>query len=224
MDFYQKYELLDVLKDEGVQVFNARELATGRRITVFLFVGEQARLHAGLLEQLRASQRSGRPGLLEVGDNQGTPYAATEMLGGLADLKRMAVVAPAPPATRAGKPDAFTRVGVWHIAAPTPSRAPEATPVTPLPPAAAMPPAQPAPGEFTRMFQAAPPRPIGETAPPAAPPAPPAQSAPGEFTRLFQASPPPLPMGEAAPPAARPPAPLAQPAPGEFTRFFQSPL
>ena len=93
MDFYQKYELLDLLKDEGVQVFNARELATGRRITLFLFVGEQARLHAGLLEQLRASQRPGRPGLLEVGDNQGTPYAATEPLGGLADLKRMAVAA-----------------------------------------------------------------------------------------------------------------------------------
>src|ERR1035438_9482398 len=220
MDFYQKYELLDLLKDEGVKVFNARELATGRRITVFLFVGEQARLHAGLLEQLRASQRSGQPGLLEVGDNQGTPYAATEMLGGLADLKRMAGVAPAPPAPRAEKPDAFTRVGVWHIAAPTPSRAPEAMPVTPLPPAATTPPAQPAPGEFTQMFQAAPPQPIGEAAPPPAPPAPPAQPAPGEFTRLFQASPPPSPIGEAAPPPT-PPAPPTQSAPGEFTRLFQ---
>jgi len=85
MDFYQKYELLDLLKDEGVKVFNARETATGRRITMFLFVGEQARLHADLLEQLRASQRPGAD-LLEVGDSQGTPFVATEPLDGLRTL------------------------------------------------------------------------------------------------------------------------------------------
>src|ERR1035437_3949372 len=189
MDFYQKYELLDLLKDEGVKVFNAREIVTGRPVTVFLFVGEQAGLHADLLEQLRASQR---PGLLKVGENQGTPCVATEPLGGLADLKRKVAVPQPPPATpmAARPPDAFTRVGVWHIPAPTPSGARGATPVTPLPPAATAPPAQPAPGEFTRMFQApAPPQPIGEAAPPpppthAPPPAtaaPPVQSAPGEF-------------------------------------------
>src|ERR1035441_5626831 len=211
MDFYQKYELLDLLKDEGVKVFNARETATGRRITVFLFVGEQARLHADLLVQLRASQRPGRADLLEVGDNQGTPFVATEPLGGLADLKQKAAALPAPPAApRAGRPpDEFTRVGVWHIPAPTLAGAPGTTPVTPLPPAATAPPAPPAqaaPGEFTGMFQAsAPLQPFGEAASPAArPPAPPAQAAPGEFTGMFQASAPPQPMGEAAPPAARP--------------------
>ena len=247
MDFYQKYELLDLLKDEGVKVFNAREMATGRRITVFLFVGEQARLHADLLEQLRASQRPDRADLLEVGDNHGTPFVATEPLGGLADLKRKAAASPGPPAApKAGRPpDAFTRVGVWHIPAPTLAGAPGTTPVTPPPPAATAPPAQPAPGEFTRMFQAsAPPQPMGEAAPtqpptqlpPAAPPAPPAQAAPGEFTRMIHASAPPQPMGEAAPmpppaqppPAARPasgvppPALPAQPAPGEFTGMFQA--
>jgi len=66
-------------------VFNAREIATGRRITMFLFVGRAGRLHADLLEQLVTSQRQD---LLEVGDNQGTPYVATEPLGGLADLKQ----------------------------------------------------------------------------------------------------------------------------------------
>ena len=151
MDFYQKYELLDLLRDEGVRVFNARETATGRRITLFLFAGEQASLHADLLEQLRASQRPGRTDLIEVGDNQGTPFVATEPLGGLADLRRKVAALPAAPP--AGKPpDAFARVGVWHIPAPTPSGARGATPVTPLPPGATARPAQPAPGEFTRMF------------------------------------------------------------------------
>ena len=250
MDFYQKYELLGLLKDEGVKVFNARETATGRQITVFLFVGEQARLHADLLEQLRASQRPGRADLLEVGDNQGTPFVATEPLGGLADLKRKAAALPAPPAApKAGRPpDAFTRVGVWHIPAPTLSGGQGATPVTPPPPptqpppvAPPAPPAQAAPGEFTRMFQApaapqpmgeaappAPPQPMGEAAPPAPLPAPPTQATPGEFTRMFQAPAAPQPMGEAAPPAARPasgappPAPPVQAAPGEFTRLFQA--
>src|ERR1700690_3592006 len=98
MDFYQKYELLDLLKDEGVKVFNARETATGRRITVFLFVVEQGLLHADLREQLRASQRAGRADLLEVGDSQGTPFVATEPLGGLADLKQKVMVPQTPPA------------------------------------------------------------------------------------------------------------------------------
>ena len=120
MDFYQKYELLDLLKDEGVKVFNARERATGRQIAIFLFVGEQASLHAELLQQLRAAQRPERADLLEVGENQGTPFVATEPLNGLAELKRKVAAPPAPPAAPgAGKPpDAFTRVGVWHIPAP----------------------------------------------------------------------------------------------------------
>ena len=225
MDFYQKYELLDLLKDEGVKVFNAREIATGRQITMFLFVGEQARLHADLLEQLRASQRPDRPDLLEVGDNQGTPFVATEPLDGLAGLKRKAAASPSPPAApSAGRlPDAFTRVGVWHIPAPTISDARGGLPATPPPPGVSAAPA--GPGEFTRMFQASvPPQPMGEGASPAAAPsqAPPAPAAAGEFTRMFQAAPP-RPMGEAAPPAASP-APSAQAGVGEFTRFFQSPL
>ena len=243
MDFYQKYELLDLIKDEGVKVFNARETATGRRITVFLFVGEQARLHADLLAQLHASQRPGHADLLEVGDNQGTPFVATEPLGGLADLKRKVMVPQAPPAAPKAErpPDAFTRVGVWHIPAPTLSGAQGTTPVTPPPPAATAPgpPPQAAAGEFTRMFRAdAAPQPIGEVAPPVArpaagvpPPAPPAQSLPGEFTRMFRADAAPQPIGEVAPPAAArpaagvpPPAPPAQGGAGEFTRFFQSPL
>src|ERR1019366_4268441 len=243
MDFYQKYELLDLLKDEGVKVFNAREIATGRPVTVFLFVGEQARLHADLLEQLRASQRPDPADLLEVGDNQGTPFVATGPLGGLADLKRKVAAPQAPPAAPKAErpPDAFTRVGVWHIPAPTLSGAQGTTPVTPPPPAATAPgpPPQAAAGEFTRMFRAdAAPQPIGEVAPPVArpaagvpPPAPPAQSLPGEFTRMFRADAAPQPIGEVAPPAAArpaagvpPPAPPAQGGAGEFTRFFQSPL
>ncbi len=236
MEFHQKYELLDLLKDEGVKVFNAREISTGRRIAVFLFVGEQARLHAELLKQLRASLRPDRTDLLEVGDNQGIPFVVTEPLGGMAELKRKVAVSPAPPAAaQAGRPpDAFTSFGIRHVPAPTLSGARGATPVTPPPPAATAPPAQSAPGEFTRLFQpSAPPQPIGDAAPLPPPPtqarppaatAPPAQSAPGEFTRLFQPSAPPPPLPPTHAPLPPPAAPPAQAGAGEFTQFFQSPL
>jgi len=236
MEFYQKYELLDLLKDEGVKVFNAREISTGRRIAVFLFVGEQARLHAELLKQLRASRRPGRTDLLEVGDNQGIPFVVTEPLGGMAELKRKVAVSPAPPAApQAGRPpDAFTSLGVRHVPAPTLSGARGATPVTPPPPAGTAPPAQSAPGEFTRLFQpSVPPQPIGEAAPLPPPPtqarppaatAPPAHSAPGEFTRLFQPSAPPPPLPPTHAPLPPPAAPPAQAGAGEFTQLFQSPL
>src|SRR5271157_1587044 len=231
MDFYQKYELMNLLKDEGVKVLNARERATGRQITVFLFVGEQARLHADLLERLRARQRPEGAGLLEVGDHHGTPYVATEpVVGGLAELKQKAA-APTAAGPGAGKaPDAFTRVGVWHVAVATPSGARGDSPATPPPPAA-----KAEPGEFTRMFQTAPPaQSMGEAAPPAEPvsgvppPAPPVQAAPGEFTGMFQTGAPVQPMGEAGPPAARPASGVPPPAlptpaaPGEFTRMFQA--
>ncbi|HEX9109503.1 MAG TPA: hypothetical protein VF832_19815, partial [Longimicrobiales bacterium] len=80
------------------------------------------------------------------------------------------------------------------------------------------------PGEFTRLFAAAPQAGLPPAAAPAGPPpAPRAQAAaPGEFTRLFAS-----PAAEpAAPPPPAPP-PAAAPAPpaesGEFTRLFAAP-
>lgn len=106
--------------------------------------------------------------------------------------------------------------------------------VTPAPPhlhllewlAAEERPAEPEPGEFTRLFQSPPRAPVNEP-PPAksAEPAPPKSAEPlsprsgeppGEFTRMFQTS-------ASKPPERATEPPPASREPGEFTRLFQSP-
>ena len=56
MSFDERYQLLELAGDEGAKTFVAREISTGKKVTVFLFVGEQARAQADLLFQLRAAR------------------------------------------------------------------------------------------------------------------------------------------------------------------------
>lgn len=93
---------------------------------------------------------------------------------------------------------------------------PAATPAAPPAPI----PAEPEPGEFTRLLRAVAPPPLVVT-PSETPAATTAGPEPGEFTRMFQA---PTPAGQApAKTSSSPPAPRPT-APGEFTRMMQSPL
>ena len=237
MSFEERYRLLELAGDEGAKAFVAQENSTGKKVTVFLFVGEQARAQADFIVQLRTVDRARFPELIETGDNHGTPYVVTEPLDSLSELKnRLSHLEAAPQETLVHKPGEFSKAGVWHIPATFKSAPEGAAKVFKEPPATdshqtAQTSAHSAPGSFTQMFQA-PAAPIGEPlpempkapTPPAAPP--PAQPAPGSFTQMFQA--PATPIGEPVPempktptpPAAPPP---AQPAPGAFTQMFQAP-
>ena len=237
MSFEERYRLLELAGDEGAKAFVAQENSTGKKVTVFLFVGEQARAQADFIVQLRTVDRARFPELIETGDNHGTPYVVTEPLDSLSELKnRLSHLEAAPQETLVHKPGEFSKAGVWHIPATFKSAPEGAAKVFKEPPATdshqtAQTSAHSAPGSFTQMFQA-PAAPIGEPlpempkapTPPAAPP--PAQPAPGSFTQMFQA--PATPFGEPVPempktptpPAAPPP---AQPAPGSFTQMFQAP-
>ena len=53
MSFYEKYELLDLQRDEGVKSFLAREITTGRPILVHLFVNHAAPEGKALLAKAR---------------------------------------------------------------------------------------------------------------------------------------------------------------------------
>ena len=239
MSFDETYQLVDLVEDENAKTFVAKEIATDRTVSVFLFVGDQARRHAELLERLRVADRRQFPELIEIGNNQGTPYVVTQPLSGFSELKKRALQLKSPaeaPAT--SKKEDFSKVGMWHVpqtlSAPPGTRQPPdagGTELKPLQqpkdkPVVAAPSPQPeSGGEFTRMFQAPAP-PLGEPPvripeAPAGPPQPP--PAAGEFTRMFQAPAPPL--GE--PPVRTPEAPAepSQPPPaaGEFTRMFQAP-
>ena len=243
MSFDEKYQLVDLVEDENAKIFVAEEISTGRKVSVFLFVGEQARLHADLIERLRMADHRQFPELIETGNNQGTPYVVTQPLSGFSELKnrilRIQLTAEAPTTPQR---ENFSKVGMWHVpqilsAAPAAQKPSDETAKEPQPtkqpadaPIVAPPPSG---GEFTRMFQT-PAAPLGEPTvniPKAAPqqmqspPTPPPPPSGGEFTRMFQT--PAAPLGEPTvniPKAAPRQTQTAPPPPsgGEFTRVFQA--
>jgi hypothetical protein len=210
VSFDEKYRLLDLIEDGSPQTFIAEEIATGQKVNVFLFVGEQARTHAELIDQLSTANNTIIPELIETGKNKDTPYVVTQPLGGFAALKMRALQLRISSPPQAGRQHEFSKVGVWRL--PQMQQKPSGN----LRNEAAGPQSkgQPAAPEFTPTFQA-PAAPIGEPAPKPKPPTP--EPAPGEFTQLFRS--PAAPIGE---PAPEPKPSTPEPASGEFTRLFQS--
>ena len=220
MSFDDKFRLLELTEDESAKTFTALEIATGRKITVFLFPGELARKQADFLERLRNADRREFPELLEIGDNRGTPYIVTEPFPNLSKLKERIMSTPR-------KTEDFTRAGVWRVP-PLPSNAGQAEK-----PSISAVPAGPPPekererrvSSFREIFQAAA-QPIGEPIPDAAKTLSPSEPSPGEFTRLFQTAAPSAdrPAADVSKPPESPAAvpSAAPPEPGEFTRLFNA--
>lgn len=228
MSFDERYQLLELAGDEGAKTFVARETSTGKKVTVFLFVGEQASAQEDFIVQLRAVDRARFPELLETGDNGGTPYVVTEPIGGLSEVKRrLSHLKAAPTPAPVHKPGEFSKAGVWHVPDELKSPPGGAAKVSQESTAAgtqtkAQTSAPSAPGSFTQMFQA-PAAPIGEAALVA--PEPPSPT-PDSFTQMFQAAA--APIGESVPDVPQAPAPSQAPAPpasapGSFTQMFQAP-
>src|SRR5215471_3875454 len=76
MGFFQKYELLEPVPGEGPKSFRARQTATGRDVVVHLMVGGRTPQNDALLARLRALPHQSFSKLVEVGDNDGTPFVA----------------------------------------------------------------------------------------------------------------------------------------------------
>lgn len=80
MDFYERFELLDLVQDTGVKTFEAREVATGRPVRVHLFVSPRAPLQAALLKALDKLPPEEASRIIDRGKNEGTPYIVTDRL------------------------------------------------------------------------------------------------------------------------------------------------
>jgi hypothetical protein len=189
VSFPDRFELLDLLRENGVQTFRARERASGRAVEAHFFPSE-----AGMLARLDDLSQQ-RRAVIDHGNHDRGFYivteSATESMGALGAAGAWRIQpaaqpkASAPPESPGTVPGDFTRMFQLRQAP-----EPVATPVSNSPKSK---PVQA--GEFTRVFQR----------PAAAAPAPPAGSSvpgqPGEFTRMFQqpARPAPNPA-EAAPP------------------------
>jgi hypothetical protein len=170
VSFTDRFELLELLRDEEVQTFRARERATGRVVEA----------HFSPSPELLAKLES--PSVIDRGSHDGRLYVVTAPQG-LDSVGAWRIKPHAQPQEKA-PPGDFTRMFELRQA-PEPVAIPAVREV-PTPVAASE------PGEFTRVFK----KPA--TAPAAAEPVDPAvPGQQGEFTRMFQ-QPVPAPPGPAS--------------------------
>jgi hypothetical protein len=172
MNLEKNYQLLDVVRDDGIRTMRAREMASGRALEIHLFMRQED--HA-LFERLQGLPLSGRRQLLECGSELTIPYIVTDPVAGETNARAWFTTLVTP---TQNVPQAI-KASVWKTGTPLPDplfpHVVEAAPVKPAP--------GNEPGEFTRMFQV--------PAPAAAEPEPvkAAVEEPGEFTRMFRAAP-----------------------------------
>jgi hypothetical protein len=221
VSLYERYELLDLNRDDGVKTFEAREIATGRPVKVHLFVRPAAPLQAALLKAIDHLSEPDLQRIVERGKHEGTPYVVTDRLPDYPGLSEWLQAASHQSKSKPAKPVLET-AGAWKV-----------QPNPPPPAPAALPEESVLNQQFVELFTTAE-RPVvadsllqsaqrPQSLAPVRPPEPVLKQAPaepGEFTRMFQAP------AVAAPPAPAPapaPTPQAQPEVGEFTKMFQAP-
>ena len=82
MALYDRYELVELRRDDGIQTFHAREIATARPVQFHLFAQEESRENLALLSRLDHLPDAERRRVIERGEYQGRPYVITDRLAG----------------------------------------------------------------------------------------------------------------------------------------------
>src|SRR5450432_1680550 len=77
MDFSQKYYLIELLPGDGIQSYRARQMNTGRDVTVHVLVGGNTPENEACMARLRGLQAPAMAKLIEVGDHQGVRFVVT---------------------------------------------------------------------------------------------------------------------------------------------------
>ncbi|MEQ1946078.1 MAG: hypothetical protein ABL995_02750 [Bryobacteraceae bacterium] len=80
MSFYDHYELLDLVRDDGVKTFRARQKAADRIVTIHLFSNPTAPIQAELLRKLRALPPVEAARIQDHGSHIGSLYFVTDDL------------------------------------------------------------------------------------------------------------------------------------------------
>ena len=82
MALYDRYELVELRRDDGIQTFHAREIATARPVQCHLFGQEESPENLALLSRLDHLPDVERRRVIERGEYQGRPYVVTDRLAG----------------------------------------------------------------------------------------------------------------------------------------------
>jgi hypothetical protein len=82
-----RFELLELRRDDGIQTFHAREVATARPVQVHVFIGGLTPENVSLLELLDRLPGRERRRVIDRGQTDGRPYVVTDRLAGFASLR-----------------------------------------------------------------------------------------------------------------------------------------
>src|SRR5689334_24657735 len=82
MSFYSTYELMELVKDDGIKSFRAREIATGRDVLVHLFSNPDSLETQFSIQKIRNLTPEARALVIVEGQHEGTPYVVTSGLPG----------------------------------------------------------------------------------------------------------------------------------------------
>ncbi len=91
-----RFELLELRRDDGVQTYHARDLSTRRPVQVHLFADPHERQTLELLAKLAYLPEIEKRRVLDRGIFQGRPYVVTDRLAGFANLKEWLDIKTAP--------------------------------------------------------------------------------------------------------------------------------
>ncbi len=80
MELESSYNLLSVIRDDGIRTYRAIEIASGQELQVHLFAKPESESDRALFKALRALPVSKRRELLEIGMEGNMPYVVTDKL------------------------------------------------------------------------------------------------------------------------------------------------
>jgi hypothetical protein len=208
MSFFERYELVRLLREGPSKSFEARERATGKPVLFHMLSGAVSRGAGPLPVDVRRLEQL--PQVIEAGEFANAPYLVTECIEGFQSIedwiREQVSAAPPSPIAEPPSPGAISSPGASgpgeftrHFLGVAPAQSAPAAPIQPGTPdagaAADWPVSSTEPGDFTRFFgpamQAQPMDIEQEYARQQADPQPAAApfAQPGEFTRMFGPAP-----------------------------------
>ena len=82
-----QFELLELRRDDGIQTFHAREIATARPVQVHLLNNGSVPENLALLSRINRLPEAERRHVIDRGVFHGRPYVVTDRLAGFASLR-----------------------------------------------------------------------------------------------------------------------------------------
>jgi hypothetical protein len=82
LGLYDRFELLELRRDDGIQTYHAREIATARPVQVHLIVHGETAENLALLSRIEHLPDAEWRRVIERGEVQGMPYVVTDRLAG----------------------------------------------------------------------------------------------------------------------------------------------